>query len=76
MPTTAERLTPLSADSFDFDQEQRFDRAFTDREISFMDAIRFLEFVNNEFDLGLAAQDCVQLKTLGELEGFIDASAG
>ena len=68
MPTTAERLSQLVADSFDW--------AFTDVHVSSMDALRFLELVNDEFDLGLSAQDRLKLKNRGDLEGFIDARAG
>ena len=76
MPSTAERLSKLVADSFDFDHEPRFDTAFRDLDISSMDAVRFFKLVNDEFSLGLAPQECLQFKNLGDLESFIDARAG
>lgn len=76
MPTTAERLSKLVADSFDLDHEPSFDTAFRDLDINSMDAVRFFKLVNDEFDLGLAPQDCLQFKNLNDLESFIDARAG
>ncbi len=75
MPPTAERLSKLVADSFDLDSEPRFDTAFRDLDINSMDAVRFFRLVNDEFNLGLAPQDCLQFKNLGDLVSFIDARA-
>ena len=76
MPTTAERLSTLVVDSFGLDHDPSFDTAFSDLDISSMDAVRFFKLVNDEFDLGLAAQDCLQFKSLSDLESFIDARSG
>ena len=76
MPSTAERLSKLVADSFDLDHEPNFDTPFRDLDINSMDGVRFFKLVNDEFDLGLAPQDCLQFKKLGDVESFIDARAG
>ena len=46
------------------------------RRVSSVDAVGFFKVVNDEFSLGLAAEDCLQFKTLGHLARFIDARAG
>ena len=73
MASTADRLTTLIADNFDLDHAPNFDSAFGDIGISSVDAISFFKLVNDEFDLGLAPDDCRQFENLSALVAFIDA---
>ena len=41
-----------------------------------MEAVAFFKMVNQEFDLQMVAEDCLQFNTLRELVTFIDARAG
>ncbi len=76
MPSTADRLATLIADNFDLDHAPNFDSAFGDIGISSVDAIAFFKLVNDEFDLGLAPDDCKQFENLSALVAFIDSRAG
>jgi len=44
--------------------------------VSSVDAVAFFKVVNDEFNLSLAPQDCLQFKTLRLLADHIDARAG
>ena len=76
MPSTADRLTTLIVDNFDLDESPNFDASFSDLDISSVDAVTFFKLVNNEFGLGLEANDCKQFETLNDLLRFIDSQAG
>ena len=73
MPSTADRLATLIADNFDLDHTPSFDAAFSDIGISSVDAIAFFKLVNDQFDLGLAPEDCKQFENLTALVAFIEA---
>ena len=73
MPSTADRLATLIADNFDLDHSPNFDAAFSDIGISSVDAIAFFKLVNDQFDLGLAPEDCKQFENLSSLVAFIEA---
>lgn len=72
MPSTTERLTALINDNFDLDKEPNFDATFSDSGISSIDAIAFFKLVDDEFGLGLKANDCRQFQTLQEVADFIN----
>jgi acyl carrier protein len=76
MSSTETRLRTIISDSFDLDHEPDFDRAFSDAGISSVEAVAFYKTVNQEFDLNMVAEDCLQFKTLRELVTYIDARAG
>ena len=76
MASASERLTQLIVENFDLDHEPNFDAAFGDLGISSVDAINFFKLVNDEFDLGLAPQDCSQFENLSSLAAFINARSG
>ena len=76
MSSTETRLRTIINDSFDLDHEPDFDRAFSDAGISSVEAVAFYKTVNQEFDLNMVAEDCLQFKTLRELVTYIDARAG
>ncbi len=76
MSSTEARLRTIINDSFDLDHDADFDRAFSDAGISSVEAVAFYKTVNQEFDLNMVAEDCLQFKTLRELVTYIDARAG
>lgn len=76
MPSTTDRLAALIADNFDLDHQPDFDAAFSNIGISSVDAIAFFKVVNDQFDLGLAPDDCKQFENLNALVAFIDARSG
>ena len=76
MSSTEARLRTLISDSLDLDHDPDFDRAFSDAGVSSVDAVAFFKMVNQEFELNLVAEDCLQFKTLRELVTYIDARAG
>jgi len=76
MSSTEARLRTLISDNLDLDHDPDFDRAFSDAGVSSVDAVAFFKVVNQEFELNLVAEDCLQFKTLRELVTYIDARAG
>lgn len=73
MSGTEDRLRTLITENLDIDYDPDFDRSFSDIGVSSVDAIAFFKIVNQEFDLGLVADECTQFKNLRELISFIDA---
>ena len=76
MPSTADRLTTRIVDHFDLHEGPNFDASFRDLDTSSVNAVAFFKLVDNEFDLGLEANDCEQFETLNDLLRFIDSRAG
>ena len=76
MSSTESRLGKLISDNLDLDHEPNFGARFSDVGVSSVDAIAFFKLVNQEFDLGLVAEDCTQFETLNDLVSFIDARSG
>ncbi len=76
MSSTEDRLRKIINDNFDLDHEPDFDRAFSETGVSSVDAVAFFKLVNDEFDLKMAAEDCLQFQTLREVVAYIDARAG
>ena len=76
MSSTESRLRTLISDNLDLDHDPDFDRAFSDAGVSSVEAVAFFKMVNQEFDLNMVAEDCLQFKTLRELVTYIDARAG
>ena len=73
MSSTEARLRTLIKDNLDLDHDPDFDRAFSDAGVSSVDAVAFFKMVNQEFELNLVAEDCLQFKTLRQLVTYIDA---
>lgn len=71
MSSTEERITKIIEDNFD-DREANFDAILADSGVSSLDCVSFFKLVNEEFGLGLVANECRQFKTLRELVTFID----
>ena len=73
MSGTEDRLRTLITENLDIDYDPDFDRSFSDIGVSSVDAIAFFKLVNQEFGLGLVANECAQFDNLRELVSFIDA---
>ena len=73
MSATVDRLRKIIANSFDLDHEPDFNGQFSETGVSSVEAVAFYKSVNDEFGLGLVAEDCLQFKTLQELVAYIDA---
>ena len=76
MSSTEARLRTLINENLDLEHDPDFDRPFSDAGVSSVDAVAFFKMVNQEFDLKMVAEDCLQFQTLRELVTFIDARAG
>ena len=76
MASTEDRLRQIVNDNFDLDHEPDFDRAFDETGVSSVEAVAFFKQVNDEFDLKMAAEDCLQFRTLRDLVAYIQARAG
>ena len=76
MSSTETRLRTIISDNLDLDHDPDFDRAFSDAGVSSVEAVAFFKMVNQEFELNMVAEDCLQFSTLRELVTFIDARAG
>ena len=76
MSSTEDRLRQIINDNFDLDHEPDFDRAFEETGVSSVEAVAFFKQVNDEFDLKMAAEDCLQFRTLRDLVAYIQARAG
>ena len=75
MSSTEARLGKLIRENLDLDHEPDFDARFSDVGVSSVDAIAFFKLINQEFNLGLVAEECSQFETLRQLCEFIDARA-
>lgn len=75
MSSTVDRLTKIIADNFDLDHTPDFNAQFSEAGLSSLEAVAFYTAVNEEFGLGLVAEDCQQFKTLQDLVEFIDSRA-
>ena len=76
MSSTEDRLRKIINENLDLDHEPDFDRAFSEAGFSSLDAVAFFKLVNQEFDLGMAAEDCLQFQNLRDLVTHIDSRAG
>ena len=75
MSSTEDRIKQLADEHLDLGSDPDFDAHLGEAGVSSVDAVGFFKVVNDEFSLGLAAEDCLQFKTLGHLARFIDARA-
>lgn len=75
MSSTESRLRQLINENLDLDHEPDFDRAFSDAGVTSVQAVAFFKLVNDEFDLKMAAEDCLQFDSLRDLVTHIDARA-
>ena len=73
MSSTEDRIRKIIEDNLDVDREPDFDAKLVDSGVSSVDCIAFFKLVNDEFNLGLVADECRQFETLRALVTFIDA---
>ena len=75
MSSTEDRICKIIEDNLDIDRQPNFDAILVDSGVSSVDCIAFFKIVNEEFNLGLVAEECRQFKTLRDLVTYIDARA-
>ena len=73
MSSTEDRISKIIEDNLDVGRQPNFDAILVDSGVSSVDCIAFFKIVNEEFSLGLAAEECRQFKTLRDLVTYIDA---
>ena len=73
MSSTEDRIKAIINDNLDLDREPNFDAKLVESGVSSVDCVSFFKLVNEEFNLGLAAEECQQFETLRDLVTFIDA---
>ena len=72
MSSTEQRIRTIIADNLDLGRDPDFSAKLTDSGVSSVDCVAFFKLVNDEFNLGLVADECRQFKTLQDLVSFID----
>ncbi|MYA89627.1 MAG: hypothetical protein F4X97_14460 [Boseongicola sp. SB0662_bin_57] len=73
MSSTEDRIKKIIDDNLDVGRAPNFDAKLVDSGVSSVDCVSFFKLVNEEFSLGLAAEECRQFETLRDLVNFIDA---
>ncbi|MDE0407247.1 MAG: acyl carrier protein [Alphaproteobacteria bacterium] len=73
MSSTADRIKEIMDDNLDVGREPDLDAKLVDSGVSSVDCVSFFKLVNEEFGLGLEAEECRQFETLRDLVNFIDA---
>ncbi len=72
MASTQDRIRKIIADNLSVGREPDFDAKLVDSGVSSVDCIAFFKIVNEEFGLGLVAEECRQFETLNQLVAHID----
>ena len=75
MASTRDRIRQLADQHLDLGSDPDFDAQLADAGVSSVDAVAFFKEVNEAFALSLQAEECLQFRTLGTLEAYIDANA-
>ena len=73
MSSTEDRIKKIIDDNLDLGRAPDFDAKLVDSGVSSVDCVAFFKLVNEEFNLGLVAEQCRQFETLRDLVSFIDA---
>ena len=73
MSSTEDRIRKIINENLDVGREPNFDSHLADSGVSSVDCISFFKIVNEQFGLGLVAEECRQFKTLRDLVTFIDS---
>ena len=73
MASTEDRIRQIINDNLDVGREPNFDAKLVDSGVSSVDCIAFFKIVNEQFGLGLVAEECRQFETLSQLVQFIDS---
>ena len=72
MSSTKDRIKGIIDNNLDLDREPDFHAKLVEYGVSSVDCIAFFKIVNDEFNLGLVAEECRQFETLQDLVTFID----
>ena len=72
MSSTKDRIKGIIENNLDLDREPDFQAKLVESGVSSVDCIAFFKIVNDEFNLGLVAEECRQFETLQDLVTFID----
>ncbi len=72
MSSTKDRIKGIIDNNLDLDREPDFHAKLVESGVSSVDCIAFFKIVNDEFNLGLVAEECRQFETLHDLVTFID----
>ncbi len=72
MSSTKDRISGIIKDNLDVGREPDFNARLVDSGVSSVDCIAFFKIVNDEFNLGLVAEECRQFQTLQDLVTFVD----
>ncbi len=73
MSSTEDRVRKIIDENLDVERDPNFDAKLVDSGVSSVDCVAFFKLVNEEFNLGLVADQCRQFETLRDLVNFIDA---
>ena len=81
MATTEERVRQLVNENLEVDGQSLnlppdLNISLTDAGVSSLDLVAFAKVVSQEFNVTFTLDDCVNLNSVRELIGFIDAGAG
>lgn len=81
MATTEERIRQLVNENLEVDGQSLnlppdLNISLTDAGVSSLDLVAFAKVVSQEFNVTFTLDDCVNLNSVRELIGFIDAGAG
>ena len=75
MATIEDRIRQIITDNLDIGREPDFGARLGDSGVSSVDCIAFYKLVNEEFSLGLVAEECRQFETLNQLVQYINQKA-
>ena len=79
MASTEDRVRKLIADNLEVDGSPvgsvDLGKGLTDIGVSSMDVVSFARVVQDEFGVSFTPEDCVDLKTVGQMIEYIDANA-
>ncbi|MXW53400.1 MAG: hypothetical protein F4X44_03050 [Gammaproteobacteria bacterium] len=75
MSATQDRVGALAKKLLDPEREADFDVAFSEREVSSMDAIAFAKALAAEFNHEIPAEKFANFKNLRDVVSYLDANA-
>ena len=75
MASTRDRPKQLADEHLDLRPDPDFDAWLADTGVASVGAVAFFREVNAAFNLALQAEECLQFRTLGTLEAYIDDGA-
>lgn len=73
--SSKDRIAELAKTYLD-DREPDFDLAFSEADISSMDAMSFIKSISEEFKLEIPVEDFAGMNNLNDIVSYVDARAG